>query len=63
MDLDADAPFSVIANIEKGDMVEEPPGWMYGAAVNIEDRSLIQLNLSAMPWLTATQQEILELIF
>ncbi len=60
LDLDADAAFSVIANVEKGDVVDNPPNWMYGAAVNIEERSLVKLNLSAMPWLSTTQQESIE---
>ena len=62
LDLNADSEFTIIANVVKGDAVDTPPDWMYGAAVNIVDRSMLELNYSAMPWLTSISQGALEVI-
>lgn len=60
LDLHADAPFTIIADIEKGDVVPEDPNWMHGVALSIEDRTLLDFNLSAMVWLTSTPRGQLE---
>lgn len=60
IDLNADSSFTIIADIEKGDVVPEDPNWMHGAALTIEDRTQLQFNLTAMVWLTSTPRGQLE---
>ena len=62
LDLNADSSFTFIADMEKGDVVDESPDWMYGAAINIVDRTFLDFNFSAMPWLTNTSQSSLNSI-
>ncbi len=62
LDLNADSSFTFIADMEKGDAVDVSPDWMYGAAINIVDRTLLTFNYSAMPWLTNASQVSLQTI-
>lgn len=49
LSLDAGEDFSMIAEIEKGDMVPEQPDWLHGISLGIAKHSRLSYNFSNLP--------------
>ena len=49
LSLDAGEDFSIIADIEKGDMVHGEPEWVHGISLGIAKHSRLQYNFSNLP--------------